>query len=312
MSDLNKIRADIISRIFDNSIYYPGTGEVFVFCPNGCHEKKRKLQINVSKGVGQCWVCGLSGTALDIVSKFGSRNDRKDYLSTISFKNEKKDVFEIEETKSVDLPDEFRLLNESQSPVAWPAKQYLREFSITERECSRFRIGICDSGEFSNRIIFPSFGADGKVNCFNTRSIFDSSYVKYSLVGQTKKVVFNELFVDWSKPIILVENVKAHIRHFDIGNVIPILGKKLSEEYTLFRSIVNNSCKKVYIALDPEESVKSLSYKRLFENYGIESKSCLLDCQPDEMATDSFADQVFKNCEHEEIDLLEAELRGVI
>lgn len=310
MDEINQIRADVICRIFEDSIYYPGTGEVFVFCPSGCHATKRKLQVNVKKGVGQCWVCGYSGTALDIVSKFGSKADRREYLSTISFRNDKRDIFDIEETQSVDLPDEFRLLNESASPMAGPAKSYLKKFGIGTKEMSRFRIGICDSGEHRNKIIFPSFGEDGRINCFNTRSIFEDAYIKYYLVGQSKKVVFNELFIDWNRPIILVENVKAHVRHFDIGNVVPMLGKKFSEEYTLFQSIVNNSCKKVYLALDPEERLKSVKYKALFEGYGINTKICELSKQPDELTSEQFRKEVYESEESEDVDLLEMKLRG--
>jgi hypothetical protein len=308
MQDLNQIRADIISEIFDDSIYYPSTGEVFVFCPNGCHDKKRKLQINVNKGVGQCWVCGLTGSALSLVSKFGDKRQKANYASTIPF-GSNRNIFEIEQTQSVDLPEDFVSLNESTSPVAYPAKKYLKKFNINELEINRFQIGICTSGEHRNRIIFPSYGEDGRVNCFNTRSIFDS-YIKYFLVGSAKGVVFNEIFVNWKKPIVLVENVKAHIRHFDIGNVVPILGKKFTESYVLFQSIVNNSCGRIFLALDPTETEKSMEYKRMFEHYGMDVKCCVLTDQPDELSTSDFFKQVFEDEEAEEIDPLESLIRG--
>lgn len=308
MQDLNQIRADVISEIFEDSIYYPSTGEVFAFCPNGCHDKKRKLQINVNKGVGQCWVCGLKGSALELVKKYGDRKQKMDYASTISF-GSNREVFEIEQTQSVELPEDFVSLNETSSPVSYPAKKYLKRFNISEVEIDRFKIGISTSGEHRNRIIFPSYGEDGRINCFNTRSIFDA-YIKYLLVGSVKQVVFNEIFVNWRKPVILVENVKAHIRHFDMGNVIPILGKRFTEEYLLFRSIVNNSCGKVFIALDPLEIEKSMEYKRMFENYGMDAKCCVLTEQPDELTTSDFYKQVFIDDEAEEVDPLQSLIRG--
>lgn len=310
MHELNKIRADIISNVFEGAICYEGTGEVFVFCPNGCHEKKRKLQINVNKGVGQCWVCGLKGTALQLVSQYGTKNDRAQYLSTISFSEDRK-IFDIEQTQSISLPKEFCDLNQSKSPLAYPAKKYLKKYGIDKKHIDRFRIGICDSGEFRNRIVFPSFGENGKINCFNTRSIFDDLNIKYIFSGVVRSVVFNELFVDWSKPIILVENVKAHIRHFDIGNVIPILGKKMNADYTLFKSIVNNSVSQVFIALDPDEIEKSILYKKLFEDYGIQTKICKLSNQPDELESKVFESEIFESEEIEDVDPLIYKIKGI-
>ena len=75
---------------------------------------------------------------------------------------------------------------------------------------------------------------------------------KYKNPKASKDIIFNELFIDWNKDLVLVEGV------FDAlvaGNAVPILGSTLRSGSDLLRKIVRNDTP-IYIALDPDAADK--------------------------------------------------------
>jgi hypothetical protein len=88
--------------------------------------------------------------------------------------------------------------------------------------------------------------------------------MKYLNPPVSKNVVFNELFVDWDEPVILVEGL------FDAivagQNAIPILGSTLREQSKLFQAIVINDSP-VYLALDEDAKKKQDYIVKLFFKY---------------------------------------------
>mgnify|MGYP003389321191 FL=1 len=93
--------------------------------------------------------------------------------------------------------------------------------------------------------------------------------MKYLNPPISKNVVFNELFVDWDEPVILVEGL------FDAivagQNAIPILGSTLREENKLFQAIVLNDSP-VYLALDEDAVKKQEHLIRIFHRYDVDMK----------------------------------------
>ena len=78
--------------------------------------------------------------------------------------------------------------------------------------------------------------------------------------------MFNELFVDWNKDLILVEGV------FDAlvaGNAVPILGSTLRKSSKLLREIVRNDTP-TFIALDPDAADKERRIIKMLLEYDIE------------------------------------------
>jgi hypothetical protein len=78
--------------------------------------------------------------------------------------------------------------------------------------------------------------------------------------------VFNELFINWNKDLILVEGV------FDAlvaGNAVPILGSTLRRGSDLLRQIVRNDTP-IYIALDPDAADKERRIIKMLLEYDIE------------------------------------------
>ena len=79
--------------------------------------------------------------------------------------------------------------------------------------------------------------------------------------------MFNDLFIDWTSDIVLVEGVFDALR---VGtNAVPLLGSTLREESKLFQKIVRNDTP-VYLALDPDAEKKSLEIIKKFLTYDVE------------------------------------------
>jgi DNA primase len=69
----------------------------------------------------------------------------------------------------------------------------------------------------------------------------------------SKDVIFNELSIDWSSDVTIVEGVFDAIK---AKNAIPLLGSTMRENSKLFKEIIKND-PKVYIALDPDAEKKA-------------------------------------------------------
>ena len=113
-------------------------------------------------------------------------------------------------------------------------------------------------------MIIPSFDSDGYINYFVARS-FTEDWYRYKNPPASKDIVFNELYVDWTKDIILTEGVFDAIR---AGNAIPLLGSSLSERSKLFQKIVASGVD-MYVALDTDAEKKALKLIRSLLEYDI-------------------------------------------
>lgn len=174
---------------------------------------------------------------------------------------------EIEQV--TELPPHFvslcnkHLPRSSQRPL-----DYLYERGITKKDIFLWKIGYCTEGRYGGRIIVPSFNNSGDLNYFIARS-YVGHRMKYLNPPISKNVVFNELFVDWDEPVILVEGL------FDAivagQNAIPILGSTLREESKLFQAIVLNDSP-VYLALDEDAIKKQEHMIRVFHRYDVDVK----------------------------------------
>lgn len=83
----------------------------------------------------------------------------------------------------------------------------------------------------------------------------------------SKNIVFNDLFVDWSSDIILVEGVFDAITAG--RNAVPILGSTLNQNSILLRRIVKEDAG-VYVALDPDAKMKELEIIKTLLDFDIE------------------------------------------
>ena len=245
---------------------YSVSGKEKLFhCPNCGHEKK-KLSIDLSQDVFKCWICDYRGKSLyHLVRKWGSFSQKAEWQEyeesidmsevNISLRDFIMGAKPEEEKKELPrLPEEYLpLANKKRKQTSFLAMKYLRERGITDEDILFWKIGFCDSGEYEGRVVIPSFNTEGIVDFFVARS-YDGNWIKYKNPPSNKKIVFNELFLDWDEDIILVEGVFDAIK---AGNAIPLLGSTLTEDNPIFEKIVENDSP-VYLALDQDAEKKAI------------------------------------------------------
>ena len=173
----------------------------------------------------------------------------------------------VEEAQKISLPEEFICLGNKNLPISAKAPlRYLKKRGITKKDIVKWKIGYCPVGQYKNRIIVPSFDDNGYCNYFIARAYTDD-WLKYKNPPATKDIIFNDLYVDWSKELTLVEGVFDAIK---AENAIPLLGSTLSENSHLFKKLAQIN-KPVFLALDADADFKTAKLVELLLQYNIET-----------------------------------------
>ena len=304
---LHQEKIEILKQIFPD--FFIRKGEEFVcYCPKHSHHKK-KLEISLVKNNFSCWVCKWSGPIFKIFKEHGTKTQANKYYSLIGYTPETTD----ETTEKIKLPEEYCfLLDAPDNQLKQMAINYLSQHEITEDIIVQNKIGICFEGEFRNRIIFPSFDENGQINFFTARTLVDSN-LKYWAQGKLNQIVFNELFLNWDEPLILVESVKTYCRHSGaVSNIVCLNGCFVSKKYELFRKIIINGCPLVYIGFDPEAEEESVEAIRKFSEYNIPVKQVNFKKQPDEISSDEFISCIEQAKELDKFDSFRQRLRSAV
>ena len=262
---------------------YYCSGEEYLFrCPF-CDHHKKKFSVNINKNKFKCWVCDTSGNSIlylfkrrgtiQQVTQWKKLNNITDFSE---IDDKLKNLFSVKEEKpafKLNLPKEFiSLANKGSSFPRASAKSYLSKRRVTKADILYWKIGYCPKGLYAERLIIPSFDLKGNVNYFIART-YGGNWRKY-LNPQVPKneIIFNELYVDFKKPVTLVEGVFDAIVAGE--NSIPILGSTLRESTRLFQKIIENNST-VYMALDPDATRKTNAIIEKLLRYGI--KVCTID-----------------------------------
>ena len=247
--------------------YQMKNGEHAFHCPF-CNHHKKKLQVNCETQKWHCWVCNAGGHKLGILLR--KINAPKQIISEVlkllgdykGVKSEKEEITKYD----VSLPRCYKpLWRKSDDPLYKNAISYLKRRGINGIDILRYSIGYCSSNGYSNRIIIPSYDADGKLNYFIARDMFPNSKLKYKNPPMSKDTVCFEMFVNWNEPIVLCEGVfdAIAIRR----NVIPLLGKFPSK--TLVMRLVEKNVKQIYVALDEDARQDAIKLSKFLMDYGI-------------------------------------------
>jgi DNA primase len=251
---------DILHDIFGDSRYHNDyRGQITFDCPVCSHEikglddgdGKGNLEVNYKMYVYKCWVCAEThdthGHLTKLVRKYGSPNQIKQFnLFT------PEDLVGVgkRDYKKLRLPNEYvefgnASIGRQLTHHYKQAMNYLKSRNIDEETIDRYRIGYCDSGQYENRIIVPSFDEEGELNYFVARSFLRYSKRKYMNPQADKdNLIWNEHLIDWTQPVYIVEGA------FDslfLPNSIPLLGKFITDK--LLMKIYDNALK-VTIVLD--------------------------------------------------------------
>jgi DNA primase len=273
---LERKKLKILQNIFGE--YRRSGHEYLFFCPK-CSHHKPKLSVNIPKNVFKCWVCDYRGkNILRLIRRHGTFSDRRKWAQfedTVDLAGSQSLDFLLFESqnqsdveKTTDLPGEFSSLTGKNLPLSsLPAQKYLKKRGITKADIKRWKIGYCVSGKYENRVVIPSFNSNGNVNFFVART-FNKNWQKYKISSVPKnKIIFNELFLDFEKDLVVVEGAFDAIKTG--ANSVPLLGSTLSENSKLFIEIVKNDTP-VYIALDNDAEKKSLNIIENLLKYDIE------------------------------------------
>lgn len=266
--------------------YYTHSGkngiEYLFYCPF-CKHYKKKLSINLQKGKQHCWVCNTAGSITVLIKKIGSqetitkwlelnndyREDSEIDLKTLitgSLENNNR-VLKNEQNKctNIQLPGEYISLINNFSITSCPARNYLYRRNLEENDIIKWKIGYAIGGEYNNRIIIPSFGVEGNLEYYITRSYYNEKPI-YKNLSMSKDIIFNEINVDFFRPIFISEGVFDAIICGD--NSIPILGSSLNENSKLTRKLIESKSD-VYLVLDPDAFYKEIKIAKMLIEYGL-------------------------------------------
>jgi len=231
------------------------------------------MSVNIDADKFKCWVCGYSGRSIRrLIRRYGNYRSLCDWdvldnrVDISSFQ----DLFAEqlpEEKVRVTLPKEYRTLVSEVYPLAsMPVRKYLKERGITKKDIIQWKIGYCVSGDYGGRVIIPSFDDTGSLNYFIARS-YNGNWKKYMNPPASRNIIFNDLMIDWTEDITLVEGAFDAIKAGQ--NAIPLLGSQLKEDSALFQKIVKYN-PRVYLALDPDAERKSARLIKNMLTYGVE------------------------------------------
>lgn len=240
---------------------------VAIACPKCRSSQKKKLAIRLDDDRLHCWVCGLSGKLINLLVQYRS-NLVHEYITKFGTRNIGLVKAEHVATEAI-LPEGFKLLaqNKHDISVQW-ALSYLRSRGMSERDLWYFKFGVCSDYTMRRRVIMPSFDQDGNLNFYTGRSVEVDSFRKYmNCIVEKKSIVFNEINIDWSSELTLVEGPFDLVRCNE--NATCLLGSSLSEDSRLFYQIYKHGTP-VLLALDSDMQAKSWQkIARMLDAYNI-------------------------------------------
>ena len=228
------------------------------FCDGG--RNKYKMGVNLAINAAHCWLCEWKGSVYKLLKSLDTPHDViKEYYDWSGFVSEEVEPSEVElPVGYVDIPS----LSED-GYIRNKVVRYLGKRHLDSKDIIRYRIGW-DGDHF--RIVIPSYDSKGNLNYYVARSFLVDDHQKYKNPHISKnEVIFNELFVDWTSRVVLVEGVFDHLV---TPNSIPLLGKEVHD--LLIRKLLENGSK-VVLMLDGDSEGQAAS-KKAFQKlarYGV-------------------------------------------
>lgn len=246
---------------------------VAFFSPFVSHHKP-KLEINCSidnnsETPWHCWISEKKGRT--IYSLFKQLNLTPDYfkqleriVSTAKFNSNTQQLPKSE--IAVQLPSEYiPLWISKNTPDYRNAIFYLKQRGLTMFDIIRYRIGYCESGPYSGKIIIPSYDETGQLNYFVSRAFYKADTQKHKNPNVSKDIIGFDLLINWNEPIILCEGA------FDAiaikRNAIPLFGKIIQPQ--LRKKIIEHHVRDIYICLDQDAIKNALTHCERFMAEGL-------------------------------------------
>ncbi len=246
-----------IENILTNTLGEPESnnkGDLIFVCPFckqriGRNKDYRKLYVNLDKGLVHCFRCEYKANYLApfFIDLFGPNFDKsllsglgkatiRDGRSISQIVEEKlsrfssEDIFSSTKWDSIDLPEEYKSLDESNTWFARKAKRYLKKRGVTNKLIRQHRIGYAMEGRYRHMLIFPVYKNNFPVY-FVTRGVGnDNRKLNPSLeeceFGK-ERWIYNYDSVKNYPEVIVVEGMMDALTTGD--NCCALFGKELSD-----------------------------------------------------------------------------------
>jgi DNA primase len=309
-------KVKFIQSVFGSGKLSRAAGNIDIWCPI-CAPKdksKKKLSIRLLDDANHCWTCDWKARSLaPLIKKYGSREQLHDYVNRFMVNPQKKYLEDEPEAKAiVKLPDDFTLLTlaSTHDPDTKAALRYVTGRGLSQHDLWYFKLGVSSSPRWARRIIVPSFDSSGVLNYFVARAIDAQKRPKYDNPDADKlTVIFNELNVDWTRPLVLCEGVFDMFKCGD--NVVPLLGSSLNEQSLLFNMIIAHATP-ILLALDADMLDKrALSIASKLSEYDVNVS--IVDVRPfddpGKMSKAQFREKIELAKPYDWIDSFDARLR---
>ena len=273
------------------------SGDNYAFYSPFVDHYKPKLEVNIritsdGKNPWHCWISDEKGRSIKTLFKKlrVSKQTWDEYNSIFSRINRYVHSDNQIQVNQVELPKEFKPLYKKSNSFKYKhALNYLLKRGLRPEDIVKYNIGYCETGEYEDKIIIPSYDDDGKLNFFVGRSFYQSKY-KHKNPKVSKDIVGFDLLVNWDIPLVLCEGVfdAIAIRR----NAVPLFGKSIQSK--LEKKIIGNSVKKLYIVLDSDAISNAIGLSKKFMSYGIQTHLVDLgDEDPSEMGYERINQKIY-------------------
>ena len=244
---------------------------VAFFSPFKSHYKP-KLEINLktdSKGENpwHCWISDQKGRSIhSLFKQLNLPRERFEELERIIKISKFRNTDTTEKKELLQLPKEYHpLWVTKNTPDYRNAISYLKSRNVSIFDIIRYRIGYCEDGAYSGKIIIPSYDAAGQLNYFVSRAFYSADWQKHKNPRVSKDIIGFEMMINWNEPVILCEGA------FDAiaikRNALPLFGKIIQP--ALRKKLIEKRVKDIYICLDSDAIRNALDIADNFMKEGL-------------------------------------------
>jgi hypothetical protein len=251
----------------------PTSGDNIAFFSPFVSHYKPKLEIDINtnhagENAWHCWISDKKGRSITTLFKqLNLSREKFDQLNRIIETTRYRTGIQVtEKIQVIQLPESYRpLWINKNTPDFKNAIHYLTKRGITIFDIIKYRIGYCESGEYSGKIIIPSYDTDGQLNYFVSRAYYSRDTQKHKNPKISKDIIGFGMFINWAEPIILCEG------SFDAiaikRNAIPLFGKIIQP--MLQKKIIEERVKNIYICLDADALKNAIQIAERFMSEGL-------------------------------------------
>ena len=247
--------------------------EQYQFCCPHCAEEnggkpdgKYNLEVNFVIGKYHCWKCDIKGNISRLIKYYGNAGLASEYISDVKMilssmvyhinrYDELAKMIEIEEIK---LPKTFTPIGDIDKLRKGKLKDFLEKRHITQDIVDTYHLGYTkwDNEDFNvrSRIIVPSYDEKGNLTYWTGRDFtgYEGRQKYLNVKADRKKIIFNEGLIEWDGDIVLVEGI---IDSLVYPNCIPLMGKQLYKDSSLYESLMTKTNGNIYICLDSDTDI---------------------------------------------------------